>query len=669
MYNSGYPTTKFNWRDNSGASTDVLFSNPTDGLCVPFAFLMAERGKPGEIYFGSAAELTPILGASTFDFSSPYFNAATQFVGIAMAGQGVEVMRLVDPLAKTACLGLFLQVTEKPLTQYTKASDGSRLVDENGDFIPVMQGDGVTPVTESGVEVKWVVRELDRTKLTPETIDNLTPASVFGNEGQSIQYPIFAFEVSSQGIYGNRQGFSLSSNVGRDTTVAQAINSVLYRFTPMELPRAVSTTASAIPDVFGALFNDISFKPTAVFGPTSTNYAFNYVLNNSYVKLEDGNSLLPYNIHVYSDNVKTIGELVLQYSEELGEIDPYLIDLVSCKDLDGNHYDHLAAHPDSSTVVNASVVNYALGGTDGDTSWTMFESLVADWLAGTNHGEFGNLQQHPMTHFYDPGFSMATKQLLFNMLDMRDNFKIDVACQDISLPANTRAEDISAGQTLAFRAQMHPESAITGVGCTRVGIYAHAAPLINGAPFGGIVPFNLNRLVQRRNLDGGTYVKGSSGGLPNSQVTIFRKPNWVADDTTSQALAWANAINTVRHASRTTIFYPSLRTVYPNDTSLLSDDEVSDRIIYMFKICRQIWAKYAGVRKAPKKLYPLIERDINNQCAEAFSGDDITVVATVFQSAEDANLGYQVSVNLAITGSLPLRTMNFNVVVAREAAE
>lgn len=89
----------------------------------------------------------------------------------------------------------------------------------------------------------------------------------------------------------------------------------------------------------------------------------------------------------------------------------------------------------------------------------------------------------------------------------------------------------------------------------------------------------------------------------------------------------------------------------------------------MFKICRQIWAKYAGVRKAAKKLYPLIERDITNKCAEAFSGDDITVVPTVFQSAQDANLGYQVSVNLAITGSLPLRTMNFNVVVARAAAE
>jgi hypothetical protein len=295
----------------------------------------------------------------------------------------------------------------------------------------------------------------------------------------------------------------------------------------------------------------------------------------------------------------------------------------------------------------------------------MFESLVNDWISGEDHGGFSNLQQHPMTHFYDPGFSLSTKTALLRMLDLRDNFKIDLATQDISQPVNTKAQDISAGQMLLFRAQMHPESQIAGVGCCRVGIYAHAAELVNGSPYGGPIPFNYNRLIQRRDLDGGIYLKGSSGGLPNSQVTIFRKPLWVADDESSQSLTWANCINTVRHASRTVIFYPALRTVYPNDTSLLSDDEISDRIIYMFKICRRIWAKYAGRRQDPKKLFPLIQMDINNECAAAFSGDNINIRATVFQTAVDTNLGYQISVNLNVSGRLPMRTMNFNVIVER----
>ena len=664
MYNSGYPTTRFSIKDDSGASSNILFSAPNDGLNVPFAFLLAERGQPGAIYYGSAAELTPILGGSTFDQSSPYFNPATQFIGTAMAGQGVEVMRLVDPEATTADMGLFLSVKPGPVTQYTKDYAGARVVDGQGNFVPVLMPDGVTPVTEPGFVLKWVSRGL----ADGEVFSTLTPQTTTTSGVATTIYPILGLKVSSPGAYGNRQGFAFYSTLGQDNSVSAAIKSALYRFVPMELPRSVSTTASVVSDIYGSQFNDVSFKTSAVYDQTNVNYAFDYILNNSYVNPQTGVESLPYQIHSYGANVGTIGTRILAVSPELDNLDPYLLDLISCQDVNGNLYDHIELDSTSTTVVNESVVNYASGGSDGNTSWTMFESLVADWLSGTNHGEFTNLQQHPMTHFYDPGFSISTKTLLFNMLSLRDNFKIDVSTQSIMHSVNTKAEDLSAGQTLLFRAQMHPDSIINGVGCSRVGIYAHAAPLVNGSPYGGIVPFTYNRLIQRRDLDGGTYIKGSSGGLPNSQVTQFRKPNWVADDDLSQSLAWASCINTVRHADRVTIFYPSLRTVYPNDTSLLSDDEVSDRIVYMYKICRRIWAKYAGVRKAPKKLYPQITADINNACASAFSGDNINVQATVFQTANDANLGYQISVNLAVTGNIPLRTINFNVNVGRATA-
>lgn len=664
MFNTGFPTSNFSWRDDSGASSDVLFSAPQDGLNVPFAFVMAERGTPGAIYFGGSAELTPVLGQSTFDPASPYFNPSTRFAATAMAGQGVELMRLVDPAAEVSTIGLFLTVTPAEIVQYKKASDGSRLLDAQGRFIPLLLVDGVTKVTEPGFIYKWSVRKL----ASNEVAGQLTKKTVLLNGVNVVTYPILDFKMTSPGKYGDRQGFTFYSTANFDSTISQTINSILYRFVPMALPTNVSTTAIAIEDIFGAQFNDVSFKPNAIYGPTNTNYAFNYVLANKYVNAQSGDTKLPYDVNAYGNYVGEIGAAALTVSPELGDIDPYMVDLIATVDGDGNLYDHIELDPASTTVVNNSVVNYASGGSDGDTSWEKFEELVANWLAGGQYGEFTNLQQHPMTHFSDPGFSVPTKILLLNMLDLRDNFKIDLSTQDISLPANTKAEDISVGQSLVFRAQMHPESIINGVGCCRVGIYAHAGELVSGSPYGGLVPFTLNRLIQRRNLDGGSYIKGSSGGLPNSQVTLFRKPNWVADDRGSQALAWSNCINVVRHATRTQIFYPSLRTVYPNDTSLLSDDEISDRIIYMYKICRFVWAKYAGVRRPAEKLYPLIQDDIANLCAAAFAGDNINVQAKVFQTAQDANLGSQISVQLSVTGRLPVRIMNFNVAVSRSAS-
>lgn len=656
MYNAGYPTANFTWDDRSGATSDVLFSAVTDGLCVPFGFVLAERGVPGEIYFGGAAELNAILGSETFKESSAFFTPATRFIGTAMAGQGVEVMRLVDPAASTADLGLLLELTEENVVQYQKDVSGNYILDTSGNPKPELDGSN-QPITEPGVTARWFTRALANNE-TFDTLEVVTAGSV-------TTYPIFGFKVLSPGSYGNRQGFSLYSSRVALAAVAADVKSAMYRFVPYELPTAVSTTASAIPDIFGIKYADISFKDQAIYSKTSTNYAADYVFGTNYVDANTGDTTLPYEIHVYGENIGLAGAAVLDVSPELTDVDPHEIDLISGRMASGEYYDHLAIDPDSSTVVNANVVNYAIGGSDGETSFAKLQELIIDWIEGNDHGEFGNLQQHPMTHFTDPGFNMTTKQALLNLLDMRDNLKIDLSTQDASLPLNTKAQDIAAGQTLQFAAAMHPESVINGVGCTRVGIYAHAGKLVNGSAYTGNVPFTLNRLVQRRDLDGGTYIKGSSGGRPNSEVTLFRKANWTADEESVRALTWAQSLNVVMHASRTIIFYPDIRTVYPNDTSLLASDEVSDRIIYMFKICRQIWSKYSGVRKAPKKLFPLIQRDIDNEINTAMNGDDIQVTSTVFQTAYDANLGYATSVNLAVSGNPSLRQMNFNVVVGR----
>lgn len=659
MYNTGYPTAKFTWTDNSGASGDVLFSAP-EGLNVPFGFIMAERGAPGEIYYGGAAELVPILGSETFEVTSQYYNPATQFIGTAIGGQGACVMRLVDPDATTSSVGLFAEVTLATVVQYEKDVHGARIVDGDGDFVPLLdENDAI--VSEPGVKVTWTTRELTGS----ETFNTLTRQTVTNGGVTKTIYPITAIEVLSPGAYGDRQGFSLSSSRTEMASVANEIKSVLYRFVPMALPTRVSTTASVIRDIFGEGYSDISFKDVAIDPKTGTNYAARNTLGSNFYNTDRGETTLPYNIHTYGAYVKEIGELVVARSDELDDLDPYLVDLISGRDLEGNHFDHLEVSTASASVVNSDVTIYARGGSDGEVSFTKLQELMRDWLAGTDHGEFRNLQQHPITHYTDPGLTMETKILLFNMLGLRDNIKIDVSTQDALLPPNTKAQDLSAGQTLMFRAQMHPESTINGVGCSRVSIFAHTAELVNGSPYGGSVPFTLNRLIQRRDLDGASYIKGSSGGRPNSDVTIFRKPNWTADDEEVRKLSWGQCLNVVMHATRTDIFYPSLRTVYPNDTSLLSDDEIADRVVYMFKICRSVWATYAGRRELPNQLFSVIEDDINDRCATAFDSDGIRVQSTVYQTARDADLGYAYSVTMALSGNLPMRQMTFDIELGR----
>lgn len=662
MANSGVPVANISLQDISGAGTQTLFAAPDSGLCVPFGFIFTERGTPGQIYFGASKELTPLLGSATFDESSKFFTPASRFIGTAMAGQGVNVMKLQDPAAAKASIGLFLEVTPKDVVQYQKDVSGNRLLDTSGNPKPKLDAQS-QPVTAPGLKVKWSYRPLTNSE-DPEALTSTTVAN--GGVNTTI-YPILAARLDA-GSFGNRQGFSIGVSRSGNAAASTAIASLLYRFIPMELPTSVSTTAQAIADNFGQKGVDVSFKDVARYERTAQNYALRAILEANYVDPNTGVNTLPYELQVYGENLAAVASQLIALTDALENVDPYLIDLMTGKDDAGHYYDNLEIDPLSNQVVNGEAILYAAGGSDGDTSFEKLQELMRDWLAGQDHGEFTNLQQHPMTHYNDPGLTVDTKYLLFNMLDLRDNFKVDVATQDVLLKPNTRAQDLAVAQGLNFRAQMHPESAINGVGCMRVGIYAHCAKLRNGTSYAGNVPFTMNRLIQRRDLDGGTYIKGSSGGRPNSEVTIFRAPNWVADDFNFRELTWESALNVVMHANRTVLFYPALRTVYPDDTSLLSDDEVSDRIIYMMKIAREVWSIYAGKRQTPKEMYPIIERDVDIRCANTFSGDNLTVKSTVFQSALDASLGYAISINLEVTGTMPMRQANFNVIVAREQA-
>jgi hypothetical protein len=663
MYNNGLPIANYEVQDLSGASAAALATAPDNGLYVPFQFIMAERGVPGKIYFGAAAELTPRLGAQTFVSSSKYFNNATLFLNRAMSTAGCCVMRLADAAAAYSTLGVFLEVTSVDVPQYQKDAQGNRLLDVDGNFVPLLNAG--TPVTEPGIHVKWVVRVLT----AQESYRGLTVATVTNGSVTTTTYPVFGLRMYWPGGAGNRQGFSLSSTKTLLSAVANDVKSVIYRFAPRALATDVSTTSGAIVDRLGNSYTDFSFKQRAVYSRTNTNYALGYALRTNYVDTANGyEPLLPYDLVTYGANIATVGAAVIAASPELAGTDPYMIDLISGQDLDGLYYDHLEVDATAASVVSDSVVQYAKGGSDGDTSFAKLQELIRDFFNGTDHGEFTYLLKHPFTHYADPGFSIETKYAMMGAVGLRRNLKVDVSTQDTSLPLNTAAQDLSAGQALQSRALLYPDSVLNGVPCHRIGVYAHAGYLTIDDPYVDIVPFTLARQEQRCQYDSGQRITGSAGGLDNGRISIFQAPNWSADDPAQRLLFWESAINTVIYGNRTDFFNPSARTVYNNDTSLLSSDEVSDRFCYVIKLCDRKWAQYVGIREDLTELFPQMEKELQQEIRTAMGVDNISGTVSFFQSASDANLGYAYSANVSLSGVLPARQFNFTLTMLRQAA-
>jgi len=324
----------------------------------------------------------------------------------------------------------------------------------------------------------------------------------------------------------------------------------------------------------------------------------------------------------------------------------------------------------SSGVVNSAVLNYFEGGDDGDVSFLGLQTLIRDWIAGTDHGEFKYLTKWPITHFFDPGFTQPTKLALFQLLTMRDNLNLRIATQDVLRDPNTKAEDLAIASVLAAQAANYPDSILNGVGCHRVAIYGQCGNLVNGTDYTGIVPLLVDRAKKLRDLNGGQRVAGSTAGQPNSNVNDFvlSSINWSSDDDDDRKTAWAIGLNTCMHASMNVIFYPDLRTVYEDDTSLLSNEEMSDYVSYAYMLSRVVWARQAGVRRPAEEMFSSIGEDMTNEINDRLKNGGVSVKVTVFQTAGDQNKGYVISANIAISSAMPFRQGNFTVELQRYEA-
>jgi hypothetical protein len=174
-------------------------------------------------------------------------------------------------------------------------------------------------------------------------------------------------------------------------------------------------------------------------------------------------------------------------------------------------------------------------------------------------------------------------------------------------------------------------------------------------------------MIKRCAYYSGIYVKGTPKGRPNSEVTVFKKMSWTIASVTQKQLNWDTALNTVSYADTSTLFYPDLRSVYSDQTSLLSDSVFVDYLIMIKHIARNRWTYYAGRNDNPTTLFSTISKDIDSQCATVF-GSYITTSTTVSQTDADLKNGYSYTVTVAVQGNMPNRIWNVIIPVSRQPA-
>lgn len=652
--NYTFPHMKFNLIDESAETAISITEEP---MHLPLFVCFAEKGQVNKPIIGSTAEIMSMFGSNTFSERSDYYNHQTLFAGRAAGNQKICFARIVPTDATTGNNVLQATVEEVSVIQYQRDSLGGYIYDADGNPIPQTQSDGVTVVTEPGVSITWSTRALAEN----ESYNKLLPVTTGVNGVQKTAYPIFATSATSPGKYINRTGYRFYYSDDIDTTIVDNTGSLLYRFEPIEKD-STTDLATSIRNKYSQTYVDVSLAASAYDSTTATYYNMDEYISNNY-----SSDALPFEFYVYSSNVEAIGNLVLEKSPELTDVNAFQVNIMKAVDYTtGYPYKHLVVNG-SDTVVNENVVLYHSGGSDGSIDNTNYETMVAAYLAGDLYPEINDYARWPITHFYDTGFSLAIKEKFLDMWTNRPDVKIDFCTQDSALDPNIAAEDISTASYLRGLVLVHPENTVYGTPAVRASITMQCGRLNDTQTYTNYVPFLLDRMIKRCIYDGKPYISGSPKGRPESEVTLFDLDtvNWTPYTNDMKQNAWDVAGNVAVYCSNSAIFYPDIRSVYPLDSSLLSSDVFVDYMIYLQKLAYEAWTMFAGIEEPLTRIQDRVSRYIDKRTNYVF-GNRIRTSTTVYQTDSDTAAGSNNTVQIAVYGSNPNRIWNVLVPVRRE---
>lgn len=634
----------------------------------PIFPIRAAKGKVNEIVWVNGDEAIDYFGDATFDTYGPYFRREQVFLqGAVFPNQACFCVRLADPDAEAATFVLEAHVTEGvEIQQYERDANGGYVYDSQSRPIPKLDGSN-NPIKEPGVTIRHVVRPMAST----EKLTTIQPKTVEAGGVTTVIYPLAAGIYTSVGDAGNRAGFRFYYDLlAQDEDVLEATKSLIFSFSAYEKPYD-SDIAAVLRDRYQNSVVSFVMKPDQVDKRSSRRISAKDILKNNYVTTGVGNtqvSSLPFSIHFYADNFKIIGELVKTYETNSADItDGWMADILSCVDQNGNPYHHTVLDISGSDYALMSEISthYFSGGDDGDLTDEKFEELYRQFLSMDLIPEVQDYARYPITHLYDVGYSFDTKMAAAKWMANHDHSKYVWACQDDG-DLFTMEQAVSAGQAIRTRAAMTPESEFWGTGACRGDIFAQS-DYLNDSTVNFPIPATYWICMKRSMYHNTTYIKGEPKGEGNHEVTIFQGSGWVPYTPGQKQLLWENGLNYYEVKNMVEFFYADLRSIYKEDSSLLSNVMFTDVVVYSKYITDKIWAKYAGVEKPLESLYSSVKDSMEAELYKTF-GQKYRFVVTVYKATDEQEAVTTYHIRTEIYGPDPARCAINDLIVRPESA-
>lgn len=639
---------------------------------LPKTYVYAQKG-PLTAQLVSGAERTQIYGVDSFDVRKKWANHATVLSNLVNAQGNAQMIERILPVdaGPEANLLLSLDVLPTTVPDYLRNIDGSIQTDVNGDPVPRLALGN--PVMVPGFKVKWVVSN----KTTVAQLQTFGAATIGpGTQTdattlvQSQLYPILQLKSSSVGEWGNHTGIRLWAP---DVNTSGGVNARLlaqekvYPIRLAVIKRSTPTSsAKVVETLFGEQSNTFSFKKGVIDPSTDRQLYIGNSFLDSYQNTKDVNypPLIGDfgTVAIYDNNINALVEMF--YNAEKAYIDAsltpedihtdftgaadedHLFNFVSGRSSQAYPYHSFAFATGAGAVSMTEFTNiYAAGSSDGTMTDTLFAGLVGERVEEYNNPNSDVLDTawNVESIIYDSGFPLATKYKLLDFMAIRKDTFVVLGTHEVGGQILTASEDNSVAIALRTRAQLFPESEYFGTPVMRAMIMGRSG-VLRSSQFTTRVPTTFEVAVKSAKYMGagnGIWKNGKNfDGAPGSILDDMADISVTYTPAAARNRDWDAGLNWVQKYDRRALFFPALKTVYDDDTSVLNSYFTAMAICEINKVCERAWRHFSGVSNLSNaQLVERVNAFITQRTEGRFDGRFVIVPNTFFTDADIAR-GY-----------------------------
>lgn len=577
---------------------------------LPKFYLYAQRGDDVEkLLLG--VERENIYGEATFTEGSPYYNHATIYANRANQTPNACIIKRIipDDAGPKANLTLWLDVLKTEVDLYRRNTDGSIWTNALGDPEVIGVTDG------NSYKVKWVVTSRDVAGTELGGYKMVTGNQVDPKNGKlSERYPIFDFVVDSVGSYGNNMGVRFWTPNAQMEQIPHAMmakyKTFPYFLTYVERPDPTSS-AEVVKTLFGEQAAMVTFTPNAVDPLTRQDLYINDRAVDAWrsTDAQFGIQAPPFGgFYVYqtylTQLLQAFHDAEAPYVDQFSDFgtDPGdfgLFNIISAMSTQQVPYhSFIFSDETDSLFFNKYTDVSAAGGFDGTMNDELFAKAVSREIKRYRDRKdpVMDLAWHIESIFYDSGFPVNTKLDLPSFISQRHDTFVVLGTHTYGERSLTESEEMSLAVALRARLLSYPESDFFGTAATRGMIMGCSGVIRNTkhrvpATYEVLIKFAKYMGASNGNWKGEDKPDGNPGNIVEelTDLNMYFVPDQIRNR------FWSVGLNFILRYNRELFFIPAYRTVYPDDTSVLTSAVTVMACCTLNKIAHKTWRNFSGI--------------------------------------------------------------------------